>query len=314
MYILGICNAETASACLMKDGVILYAASEERFTKVKMDSSFPFRSIEFCLDSEKISLDDIQAVAYSWSKGFQTDLLKDYILKGINLQKDKKGLEIFNERIKWEISQDTKNRAEFFDWIARNVDPRKTQVLEFYHHEAHAASASFLSPFDDGIVFTADGRGDFESTVIWRFNRFSAKPLTKLYSALTTDSLGYFYGRITGLLGFKPMRHEGKITGLAAYGDSSKAIGLCEKMIGVSEGRVIGFLGDFYAPFFQPYSDVLVDEISKHAREDIAAAAQCHLENMMCEILRFYLNDFLGSDVNLMCAGVFLEMLRLHKN
>jgi carbamoyltransferase len=303
MYILGLCNDETSSACLMKDGNIIAAVSEERFTRVKMDNSFPSQSIQYCLDFGGITLDQIDAIAYAWQKGFSQTLLGDYVNRAIELGSDKEALEIFLSRIQWEINQDQIKRSEFDNWIKENVDLRSTQVLDFYHHQAHAASAAFFSPFNSGIVFTADGRGDFESTTIWQFDRFSKNSLNKLYSGLTADSLGYFYGRITGLLGFKPMRHEGKITGLAAYGDPSEAMELCKKMINVSDGKLVSSLGSYYAPFFEPYEKQLINEIKKFSREDMAAATQLHLENMMSELLEYYLVNFSEFSVNLMCAG-----------
>jgi len=303
MYILGICNAETASACLMKNGLVVAAASEERFTRVKMDSSFPSSSIQYCLDFEGISLNRVNAIGYAWSKGFSPNLLESYIHRAVDLQGDEKALNIYHDRIKWEILQDIEKRSEFDKWVAENIDHKNTQVFDYYHHEAHAASAAFLSPFDEGVVFTADARGDFESSVIWRFDRFSDQPLNKLYSALSTDSFGFYYGRITGLLGFKPMRHEGKVTGLAAYGNPSKAMDLCKKMINVCDGRVVGRLGNFYSPFFQPYSRELQDEVNSFSKEDVAASAQLHLENMMCDLLEHYLVEFSESQLNLMCAG-----------
>jgi len=303
LYVLGICNAETSSACLMKNGLVIAAASEERFTRVKMDNSFPSYSIQYCLDYEGITLKDVNAIGYAWSKGFSPTLLKLYIDRAVDLQGDEKALDIYHDRINWEILQDSKKRSEFDKWVSENIDYKKTQVFDFYHHEAHAASAAFLSPFDEGVVFTADGRGDFESSVIWRFNRFSDQPLNKLYSALSSDSFGFYYGRITGLLGFKPMRHEGKVTGLAAYGNPSNAMDLCKKMINVCDGRVVGQLGEFYRPFFQPYERELQDEINSFSKEDIAASAQLHLENMMCDLLEYYLSEFSERQVNLMCAG-----------
>lgn len=303
MYILGVCNDETSSACLMKDGVVVAAASEERFSRNKMDDSFPSRSIQFCLDFAGIVLNQLDAVAYSWSKGFPSDLLTTYIDRALTLQSDPKALEIFFDRIHWERLQDKRKKEEFEKWVEAHIDQTKIRVLDFYHHEAHAASASFLSPFDSGVVFTADGRGDYESTVIWRFDRFSETPLEKIYSAPSTDSFGFFYGRITGLLGFKPMRHEGKITGLAASGDSTAAIDLCRKMIEVEDGRVVGRLGSFYRPFFEPYEDELVEEVKSHKREDVASAAQAHLEGMMRGLLSHHLAEFDGPEVDLMCAG-----------
>ena len=303
MNILGICNGETSSACLMINGEIRSAASEERFSRIKMDRSFPLKSIQFCLDNAALSYMDIDVVSYSWAKGFQQELLQQY-LDGINkLKNDQAAKKIAADRKKWEIFQDNKNRKDFDDWVDKNINVAKTIVKDYYHHEAHAASAAYFSPFNNGVVMTCDGRGDFESATISDYDRFALKPLTKIYSALSIDSIGYFYGRITGLLGFKPGRHEGKITGLAAYGDKKIALGLCRKMIDVENGIVKSSLGKFYSPFFQPYSSTLEDEIKKYKREDVAASAQYHLENMMCNLLDFYLEKGNYSNVNLMLAG-----------
>ncbi|MDA9641653.1 carbamoyl transferase, partial [Alphaproteobacteria bacterium] len=217
MYILGICNDETASACLMKNGEIIFAASEERFSRKKLDNSFPQKSIESCLNFAKIELKDVDAIAYAWAKGFQEDLVEKYLILGARCADDKQALDIAKERIKWEIDRDKTKRKEFDDWVEENIDQRKQTVFDFFHHEAHAASAAFYSPFDEGFVYTSDGRGDFEATTIYKFNRHSNEALTKIFSTPSSNSFGFFYGRITGLLGFKPMRHEGKITGLAAF-------------------------------------------------------------------------------------------------
>ena len=134
-------------------------------------------------------------------------------------------------------------------------------MFDFYHHEAHATSVAFYSPFDEGFVYTSDGRGDFEATTIYKFQRYSNDKLTKVFSTPYSNSFGFFCGRITGLLGFKPMRHEGKITGLAAYGDPSGAYNLIKKMIDVKDGDVYSNFGDYYRPFFAPYSELLETEV-----------------------------------------------------
>ncbi len=303
MYILGICNDETSSACLMKDGEIICAASEERFTRIKLDKSFPEHSIKFCLSFAEIELSEVNVVAYAWSKGFQQSLLTNYVELGGRYPSNNNINKIIKERILWEIERDQKKRLEFDNWVNNFIDHANQQVMDFYHHDAHAASASFVSPFDNGYVYTSDGRGDFESTTIHKFDRFSEKKLIKVYSATSIDSFGFFYGRITGLLGFKPMRHEGKVTGLAALGEPSKAIGLCKQMINVNEGKIIANLGDYYRPFFEPYSESLKKEILKYSKEDVAAAAQNHLETMMSDLLDYYLKVDNVRNTNLMCAG-----------
>jgi len=303
MKILGICNSETASACLMVDGEIICAASEERFTRIKLDSSFPINSIKFCLNYLNIDLQEIDVVAYSFAKGFHQDLIQKYVSLGANYGSDLSATNIILERIKWEIVRDKKKRLGFDLWVKKNINLSKQKVLDFYHHEAHAASASLVSPFDEGYVYTSDGRGDFEAVTIYHFQRNSKQQLRKIFSSTSIESFGFFYGRITGLLGFKPMRHEGKITGLAAYGEKEKGLPLCRKMMEVNEGKIIVHLGEYYRPFFTPYSDVLKSEVSGLSKEDFAAAAQFHLEKMMADLLEFHLKEQGVENINLMCAG-----------
>tara|TARA_S200000501_G_scaffold350227_1_gene367038 strand:- start:5520 stop:7193 length:1674 start_codon:yes stop_codon:yes gene_type:complete len=296
MITLGICNDETASACLFENGNLIAAASEERFSRKKLDNSFPFKSIEYVLSCSSHDIDNIN-VAYSWTKGFDPEILK-YYMKRFSECETEEERSILQERIDYDISRDESNKNEFFDWYSGD------SLNHYYHHESHAASACLLSSFDDGICLTADGRGDFESLVIWKFDRSNKeKPFKRLFSVTSSDSLGYFYGRITGLLGFKPMRHEGKITGLAAYGDPHKALSLMEDMITFNDGNLKGKLGELYRPFFKPYSDRLVNEIKKFSREDIAAAAQHHLEKILCDVLTYVLSQNNIKSTNLMLAG-----------
>ena len=301
MYILGICNDETASACLLKNGEILAAASEERFTRVKQDNSFPIKSINYVLKHANINLEDVEIVSYSWFKGFDKSLLIRDLERYKNIREVEKSIII--ERIEWEIKRDEKKRKEFDEWVKKNKKNKKFVVKDYYHHTAHAASASFYSEFKDGIVLTSDARGDFESLTISRFDRSRSVSLQKIYSATSSDSLGFFYGRITGLLGYEPMKHEGKITGLAAFGNYKKSLNMMKKMIDYKNGEIKANLGDFYKPFFRPYSAKLKKIIKSQTKEDIAAGAQKHLENCLIKILNFYLKKYKIKNTNLMLAG-----------
>ncbi len=148
-------------------------------------------------------------------------------------------------------------------------------------------SATLFSPFNKSLCVTCDARGDFESLVIWDFDRKRKNCLKKILSIPSNDSLGFFYARITGLLGFKPNRHEGKITGLAAYGDSRKTLSLMKKMISIKKDKLIGNNGDYFKPFFKPYSKKILKEIKKYKKEDIAAGAQKHLEDILKSLVRY---------------------------
>ena len=305
IYTLGICNDETSSACLFINGSLISAVSEERFSRKKYDNSFPNKSINYLLKENNIELSRIDNISYSWSKGFDPKLKKKYDKRLLYLKKkDSKEFKIFSKRYKTDILRDKKNRNEFKKWAITSLTKKQlNNVKIFYHHHAHAANASLLSPFDKGLVLTADGRGDFESLTISIFNRNKINPLKKIYSATSSDSLGFFYGRITGLLGFTPMKHEGKITGLSAHGDPHKALPLMQKMIDVKNGELIAKLGDLYKPFFKPYSQTLKNEIAKFSREDIAAAAQKHLEDCVCKIITHYSKKLKLKSTSLMLSG-----------
>lgn len=313
MLVLGICNDETASACLMSNGEVVAAVSEERFTRVKMHNTFPILSIEYCLRSQGISAHDLDAVAYAWGKGVPPHALTTYVERASELAQDEVASKVLRDRIYWETERNLPKIEEFRSWVRESSFTNKTRILDFFHHEAHAASASFLSPFDSGIVVTADGRGDFESTTIWNFERYAEEALEQVFSATSLDSMGYFYGRITALLGFKPMRHEGKITGLAAFGDPEPARQFCRDMIDVVDGKLRSKPGENYLPFFAPLSEVLIDRARSFRPEDLAAAAQTHLESMLVSLIQNELSQSRKSPANLMVAGGVFANVRVNQ-
>lgn len=282
MKILGIVNANTSSAVIFDDGRLVAAASEERFTRKKMDEAYPHNSISYVLNESGISKKDIDIVSYAWSKGFPEDALYSQLDRILKLETEEK--HIFFERLKVEQARDFLKRDEFWKIISNDPEFENAVIEDFYHHEAHALSACMMSPYDECAVLTCDGRGDYESLTFSYFNKKS-NTLRKFYSSNSIDSLGFFYGRITGLLGYMPCRHEGKITGLAAYGNPLNAKNLMEKMITYENGHICSKMGDFYRPFYTNYSDALNYEIGKYSKEDIAAAAQHHLEEVLAKFV-----------------------------
>ena len=304
MKVLGIANAETASACLVIDGIIVSAVSEERFSRKKMDSSFPLESIKYVLDDSKITLNDIDYVSYGWKEGFhEKKHLNMYVKRIIHEMKNNtEGVEILQERIDAEINQDKITKELFDNWIKRNS--LESKVKYFNHHECHAISAFACSPFNESLVITSDARGDFESMQIGYFNK---KGYDVLYRCSSFDSLGFFYGRITALLGYKAMRHEGKITGLAARGNPNGYMDLMKKMIDYKDGEIIATSGKYYRPFFSNFSEELIEIIKKAKKEDIAAAAQNHLENLIRKIVKHYLKIKPSKNV-CMAGGVFANV------
>ncbi len=301
MTILGIANDETASACIVQDGKLVAAASEERFTREKMDNSWPANAIDYCLNYVNCSLQDIDYIAYGWSAGFDAEkhLLEYFDRIVYEAKNNPEGLETFRERIETEIIQDRRKRDEFWKFVDDNG--LNAKAVSYDHHEAHAYSAYSCSPFENALVITCDGRGDFMSFSV---GEFSPREVTFHYRGSSIDSFGFFYGRITGLLGYRPHRHEGKVTGLAAHGDPQKLLPYMKEMIHVKDGKVYGKPGDYFRPFYTNYSGSLKKMIEENTREDVAAAAQRHLEDCMVEIVAHYVNKT-GAEYVCMSGGVF---------
>lgn len=304
MTILGIANDETASACIIKDAELIAAASEERFTRVKMDNSWPENAINYCLSKAGISLQEIDAITYGWSAGFNAEeqLLPyfDRIVHEVKNNPD--GLDIFRERIDTEIQQDRKKRDEFWAFVDENN--LKDKAFSYDHHESHAYSAYSCSPFENSLVVTSDGRGDFMSFTV---SYMTPEETTFHYRGSSADSLGFFYGRITGLLGYRPHRHEGKVTGLAAHGNPQKLLPYMKQMIDVKDGKVYGKPGELYRPFYTNYSDTLQNLIDENTPEDVAAAAQHHLEKCIKKIVSYWVEKT-GAEYVCMSGGVFANV------
>ena len=281
MLVLGVTNNDLAGACLVRDDVILAAASEERFSRVKDHKTWPEKSIEFVLKSANCTLADIDHIAYGWSAGLNAD--KHFLLYFDRIaeeaQNHKEGLPHFRQRIHNEIENDKRSRHEFDEFVARNG--LKSKVVYIDHHECHALGAFLCSPFDESLVMTCDGRGDFQSLTVSHYSGGSNKVLLR---ETTIDSLGYFYGRITKLLGFIPNRHEGKITGLAAHGDPDKLLPLMRKMIDYKDGHIRANCGPYYQPSYEGYSEELLNVIKAEKPEDVAAAAQNHMEILLTQV------------------------------
>ncbi|MFV0249376.1 MAG: carbamoyltransferase C-terminal domain-containing protein [Tenacibaculum sp.] len=305
--ILGITNNDDSSACLLVNGKIISAVQEERFSRIKLDNRWPQNSIAYVLNEANIKLSDVDYLAYGWSTGFNADkLLLKYLDRSRELAEKPKAWLHFRKRISNEIYNDRDKRNEFLNFARINGFEGKTLFID--HHTAHSLGAYCCSPYKDALIVTCDGRGDFRSFTI---SKMQNGLYSTLHEELTHDSLGYFYGRITHLLGHKPNRHEGKVTGLAARGNPNKCKDLMRQMIDCKDGKIRANLGKWYEPSYKGYSDVLIEKIRQFDSKDIAAAAQEHLEYIICSIIQKYIPY--QSSVNLCLAGGVFGNVRLNQ-
>ena len=211
MYILGL-NAFHAdsSAALLKDGKLLVATEEERFTRVKHWAGFPMEAIRFCLREEGIQLKDIDYITIG--RDPKAKLFKKIAL----LIQNPSLLSNIKERLNNQ-SKVTDLKTHLFS-IDSSLDPLsiKKRLMKLEHHRSHLASAFYASPFEEAAVMSIDGSGDFSTTMVATGKGIELKVLDSVDFPV---SCGLFYTAFTQYLGFPHYGDEYKVMGLAPYGD-----------------------------------------------------------------------------------------------
>ncbi|MBI2037814.1 MAG: carbamoyltransferase [Candidatus Magasanikbacteria bacterium] len=211
IYILGLSfDYHDAAAALIKNGKVVAAVQEERFTRDKQDSSLPAHSIKYCLDFAGITSDQLSYVVFYEKPFIKFErLLKTYISTWpLGFLSFLKAMLVFLKTKLWVESR-----------IRKALDGYKGSILFTQHHYSHAASAYFCSGFSEAIVVTMDGVGEFDTTT---FGYGKGNKLNLSHTLEFPHSLGLFYSALTYYLGFKVNSAEYKVMGLAPYGDPNK--------------------------------------------------------------------------------------------
>ena len=206
-YILGVSAFyHDSAACLLRDGEIVAAAQEERFTRKKGDDSFPSRAIEYCLGDSGITTDDLAAVVF-----YDKPLLKFERILETYLSVAPRGFASFLKAGPlWLKEKLYTDRA-----IRDGLGEFKGKVLYAEHHESHAASAFFPSPFEEAAILTIDGVGEWATASM---GHGSGNEIDLVRELQWPDSLGLLYSAFTYHTGFKVNSGEYKVMGLAPYG------------------------------------------------------------------------------------------------
>ena len=229
MHILGISALYHDSAvALIKDGIIKEAVQEERFTRRKHDSSFPEKSIKYILKKYQVKLNDIDAIVF-----YDKPFLKFERLIETYLTKAPKGFKTFKMSMPIWLNEKLFLKSfifKFFKKIDNEFDKQKLFFSE--HHLSHAASAFYPSPFDQAVVLTIDGVGEWAtSTVsIGSKNNIDVKKEINF-----PHSLGLLYTAFTYYCGFKVNSGEYKLMGLAPYGESKYSDIILNNLIDIKE-------------------------------------------------------------------------------
>ena len=210
-----------SAACLVKDGKVLYAVEEERFTEIKHDAAFPINAIKWCLKEARIKITDIDEVC--WYENPETK--KDRVNKIFN----KRPFTTFFLRKKFLKQEKERNPERLLQAKGYNGPIKYTD-----HHLSHAAFSFLTSPFQSSAILTVDGVGEWETVGIYKG---SENGIEKVFSIDFPNSLGMLYSTITSYLGFKPNEGEYKVMGLAPYGDASKYFEKLDKIFCHSDNK-----------------------------------------------------------------------------
>jgi carbamoyltransferase len=207
VHILGISAFyHDSAACLLSDGKILAAAQEERFTRKKGDATFPKHAVEYCLRSAGITVKDLTYVGF-----YDKPLLKFERILETYLGVAPKGFRSFLKAGPLWIKEKL-----FMDRQLHEALGYEGNILYAEHHESHAASAFFPSPFEEAAILTMDGVGEWATASLGRGQGNDLELIKELH---WPDSLGLLYSAFTYHTGFKVNSGEYKVMGLAPYGE-----------------------------------------------------------------------------------------------
>ncbi|WAC03802.1 hypothetical protein N7U66_10485 [Lacinutrix neustonica] len=206
MNIIGIsCFYHDSAACLIQNGKLLFAAQEERFSRIKNDKSFPNKTIAFCLEANHLSISDIDLIVFYEKPFIKFDRVINTLLNEAPLT--------FNLFRKTLLSW-LKNKL----WVSSIIKDELNytgEIIYSEHHEAHATGSFFTSPFQEAVIITIDGVGEKACTSI-AIGKDNRVDLVK--EQHYPHSIGLLYSAFTQYCGFKVNSGEYKLMGLAPYG------------------------------------------------------------------------------------------------
>jgi carbamoyltransferase len=304
MYILGIsCYYHDSSAALLKDGKIVAAAEEERFTRNKHDTSFPINAIKFCLEQQNITIKDISYIGF-----YEKPFLKFERVLSQHLQMFPHSLKTFLSSLpswfnqKLRVTKTIKNKLKY-----------SGPILYMHHHMAHAASAFLASPFKKAAILSIDGVGEWTTTA---YGVGDDNNIHLQKQIMFPHSLGLLYSTMTAFLGMKVNNSEYKIMGLSPYGnmnkDTNPYYNKLKKVIDIKDDGSYKLNMDYFMFHYKdrmpsPKLCALLNEKIRtkgpltQNHKDIAAALQLITEEVMQKILSHIQKE--TNQTNIVLAG-----------
>ena len=307
-FILGISAFyHDSAACILKDGQIIAAAQEERFTRKKHDPSYPFNAIKFVLDYVNLELNDVDQIVF-----YEKPFLKFERLLETYVAYAPKGYAQFSKSMPVWLKEKLFQKKLLFNHLKGHDKNYISDKNIFFseHHLSHAASAFFPSPFEEAVILTADGVGEWATTTvaIGRNNEIDIKKEIHF-----PHSLGLLYSAFTYYAGFKVNSGEYKLMGLAPYGNPiyqdkiNKLIDIKEDGSFRLDHNYFNYATGltmtnkkFHNLFGQKPRNAKIDKITQF-HMDIAASIQAVTEKIMTKLLRSIRKEY--NIKNLCLAG-----------
>ena len=286
MYTLGIsCYYHDSAAAVLKDGKVVAAVEEERFSRIKFDDGFPKLAIDWCIKEAGISVENIDSVAF-----YDKPVLKFERLLDNYIAVAPRGLFSFLDVIpKW-----IHKRIWVKDEIKKHLKGFKGKIIFPEHHMSHAAYTFFTSPFDEAAILTVDGVGEWSTTTFGMGNDTAIKLISDIR---WPHSLGLFYSAFTYFLGFKVNEGEYKLMGMSSYGKPKYYDKILDELIDVKNDGSIHLNMKYFAFTYDKYmtnqnfSDLFGIPPRKHNEKaeqihyDIGASAQLVLEDILLKMV-----------------------------
>lgn len=313
-YILGIsAYYHDSAAALLKDGEVVAAAQQERFTRKKHDAGFPAEAIEYCLSEAGISLTEVDHVVF-----YDKPLVKFERLLETYLSYAPQGFRSFLKAMpiwlkeKLYLKTTLKRELSALGGCKQNQLPK---LMFAGHHQSHAASAFYFSPYDKAVVLCLDGVGEWATTSAWAGDGKSLKPLWEIDFP---HSLGLLYSAFTYFTGFKVNSGEYKLMGLAPYGEPKYTDIIFKHLIDLKEDGTfkldmqyfnyctgLTMTNDKFAELFGGPARTAETKISQREM-DIAASIQKVTEEVVLRLART-LHKETGMDNLCLAGGVALN-------
>jgi carbamoyltransferase len=282
MYVLGISSFyHDSSACLFKDGELVFACEEEKFTGIKHDSSFPCRTIEYIFEHYNITYDDIHMVCYYEDLNLKLKRVLNNIKKH------------FITSPKYSITSLFKILKNIYE-VKKHLRTFNGRVFYSEHHLAHQYYSFFTSDFETAICLSIDGVGEIDTLSVGFADDDGIE-----YHDLGNypHSLGLYYSTMTSFLGFKPNEGEYKLMGLASYGDPTEYIEKVRQLIDFKDGKLLCDMSIFCwdrsnrLMFDEKLSELLgveprlTEEEITSQHQNLAAAVQLRYEEVLFDII-----------------------------